>query len=161
MVNLLTQEVVGQLSKFKDIVVVEATETVPATSTSLPRFVLAGSVGLSAEAFRLRVGFINQADGSVLWAQSYDGGMKVAELLAAEADIASKVATSLGQTYGVIFQEDVTLYSPSLPDDWGAYACTLSFYAYRASLYQPALSRAKKSRCGLPVRRTWSSSLAH
>ena len=60
--------------------------------------------------------------------------MKVAELLAAQADIARNVATSLAQTYGVIFQADATLNVANPPDDWAAYSCTLSYYAYRANL---------------------------
>jgi TolB-like protein len=130
----LAQEVIGQLSKFKDIVVVQSMEAVPDNSVTPPRFVLAGSVDLSADAFRLRVRFINRGDGSVLWADSYDGGMKVADLLDAEADIARNVATSLAQTYGVIFQADATLSVDNPPDDWAAYSCTLSYYAYRTNL---------------------------
>ncbi|RWN66257.1 MAG: hypothetical protein EOR99_17855 [Mesorhizobium sp.] len=131
----LTQEIVGQLSKFKDVIVVQSSED----SVVPSRFVLAGSVHLSADAFRLRVRFINRADGSVLWADSYDGEMKVAALLETEANIAQKVATSLAQTYGVIFQADASLNVSNPPDDWAAYSCTLSFYAYRAKLDQRAL----------------------
>ena len=130
----LKQEVIGQLSKFKDVVVMESTAKADDTSVAPPRFVLAGSVNLSADAFRLQVRFINRADGSVLWAESYDGGMKVAELLKAQADIARKVTTSLAQTYGVIFQADAFQHVENPPDDWGAYSCTLSFYAYRVDL---------------------------
>ena len=104
-----------------------------------PRYALAGSVDLSSDAFRLRVRLVNQEDGSVLWANSYDGDMKVAQLVNAQGDIAQNVATSLAQTYGVIFQADATLDVPSPPDDWAAYSCTLSYYAYRASLDQTAL----------------------
>ncbi|TIS73609.1 MAG: hypothetical protein E5W94_27415, partial [Mesorhizobium sp.] len=131
----LTQEIVGQLSKFKDVIVVQSSENLVAPS----RFVLAGSVHLSADSFRLRVRFINRADGSVLWAESYDGKMDVAPLLETEANIAQKVATSLAQTYGVIFQADASLNVSNPPDDWAAYSCTLSFYAYRANLDQKAL----------------------
>ncbi|PDQ22714.1 hypothetical protein CN311_01840 [Mesorhizobium sanjuanii] len=131
----LTQEIVGQLSKFKDVIVVQSSENSVAPS----RFVLAGSVHLSADAFRLRVRFINRADGSVLWADSYDGEMKVAALLETETSIAQKVATSLAQTYGVIFQADASLNVSNPPDDWAAYSCTLSFYAYRATVDQTAL----------------------
>ncbi|TIX44465.1 MAG: hypothetical protein E5V36_09770, partial [Mesorhizobium sp.] len=131
----LTQEIVGQLSKFKDIIVVQSFDKRVASS----RFVLAGSVNLSADAFRLRVMFFNRADGSVLWADSYDGEMKVSALLKTEANIAQKVATSLAQTYGVISQADASLHVSNPPDDWAAYSCTLSFYAYRANLNQKAL----------------------
>ena len=40
----------------------------------------------------------------------------------------------LAQTYGVIFQADASRVSMQPPDDWTAYSCTLSFYAYRLSL---------------------------
>lgn len=128
----LTQEVIGHLAKFKDIVVIESTK--PGTAAEPPRFVLAGSVSLSADAFRLRVRFINRGNGSVLWANSYDGGMDVAKLLEAQADIARNVATTLAQTYGVIFQTDATIRVDNPPDDWAAYSCTLSYYAYRIDL---------------------------
>lgn len=131
----MRQEVISQLAKFKDIVVVVA----PAGTASLPRFVLAGSVALSTDAFRLRIRLTNQADGSVLWANSYEGGTKVAGLLEAQADIARNVATSLAQTYGVIFQADATLKIENPPDDWAAYTCTLSYYAYRETLDPIAL----------------------
>lgn len=127
----LKQEIVSQLSKFKDIVVIESTAKGDDASTPPARFVLAGSVNLSVDSFRVRVRLINRADGSVLWANSYDGAIKVAELVQAQTDIASNVATSLAQTYGVIFQADANLHVDNPPDDWAAYSCTLSFYAYR------------------------------
>jgi TolB-like protein len=130
----LKQEVISQLSKFKDVVVMESTTKMDDTLVAPPRFVLAGSVNLSDDAFRLQVRFINRADDSVLWAESYDGGMKVAELLKAQADIARKVTTSLAQTYGIIFQADASHHVENPPDDWAAYSCTLSFYAYRVGL---------------------------
>jgi TolB-like protein len=135
----LTQDVISHLSKFRDIVVVESMATAPGKATLQPRYALAGSVDLSSDAFRLRVRLVNQEDGSVLWANSYDGDMKVAQLVKAQGDIAQNVATTLAQTYGVIFQADSTLNIPSPPDDWAAYSCTLSYYAYRSSLDQTAL----------------------
>lgn len=130
----LKQEIVSQLSKFKDIVVMESAPKDGDTSTAPPRFVLAGSVNLSVDTFLLRVRLINQANGSVLWADSYDGRMKVAELVEAQSDIARNVSTSLAQAYGVIFQADANLHVDNPPDDWVAYSCTLSFYAYRVDL---------------------------
>lgn len=130
----IRQEVVGHLSKFKDLIVHESNPSNAEGSMPDPRFVLTGSVNLSADSFRLRVTFINRADGSVLWAQSYDGGMKVAELLEAQTDIARNVATTLAPTYGIIFSADSSRQVSSPPDDWTAYSCTLSFYAYSVTL---------------------------
>ncbi len=128
----LSQEVVGQLSKFKDIVVVESVDTRPGETIPSPRFALAGSVSLSDDAFRLRVKFTNWNDGSVLWANSYDGAMKVDELVGVQSDIARNVATTLAQSHGVIANADASRRMDNPPDDWAAYSCTLSFYAYRA-----------------------------
>ncbi len=126
----LSQEIVAQLSKFRDIVVVESRDN---TATP-PRFALNGSVNLSTETFRLRVRLTSRKDGSVLWAHSYDGGLKVGDVQDAQDDIARNVATSLAQTYGVIYQADAIAAPPRAPEDWAAYSCTLSYYAYRASL---------------------------
>lgn len=130
----LKQEIVSQLSKFKDIVVMESAPEDGDASTAPPRFILAGSVNLSVDTFLLRVRLINRANGSVLWADSYDGRMKVADLVEAQSDIARNVSTSLAQAYGVIFQADANLHVDNPPDDWVAYSCTLSFYAYRVDL---------------------------
>ncbi|WP_192179787.1 hypothetical protein [Mesorhizobium amorphae] len=139
----LKQEIVSQLSKFKDIVVMEP----PANGGDIspPRFVLAGSVNLVPDAFWLRMRLINRADGSIVWSDSYNGGLKVADLVKAQADIASEVATSLAQAYGVIFQADVKLRVNNPPDDWAAYSCTLSFYEYKTTL-EPA-ARASVRGC--------------
>jgi TolB-like protein len=132
--NGLAQEVAGQLSKFKDIVVLQSVETAQGKETLPPRFVLSGSVNLEPDAFQLQVSFRNRADGSILWANSYNGETKVSGILEAQADIARNVATSLAQSYGVISQADAALNVSNPPDDWAAYSCTLSYYAYRVNL---------------------------
>ncbi len=77
---------------------------------------------------------INGVDNAVIWANSYDGDLQASKLIAVEAEIARQVATALAQPYGVIFQADASRQPDNAPDDWRAYACTLSYYAYRASL---------------------------
>ena len=135
----LTQEVIGQLSKFREIVVVEGAGATRATGSPPPRYALSGSVALSEKTFHLRVRLVNQADGAVLWANSYDGNKSVATLVEAQADIAENVSTSLAQSYGIIFRADAQLEMRDAPDDWAAYSCTLAYYAYRATLDQATL----------------------
>ena len=127
----LTQEIMAQLSKFRDLVVVEAD---PRQQDRLPRYVLNGSVGLSPEALRVNVRLINRDDGSVLWGNSYGSDLKVTDVLKAQADIANQVATALAQVYGVVFQAEASRAAETPPEDWSAYACTLHYYAYRANL---------------------------
>ncbi|KRE05792.1 hypothetical protein ASE63_05570 [Bosea sp. Root381] len=136
----LTQEIIGQIAKFKDIVTVEGDPrdekgaSTAGSSTSDPRYVLAGDINVIDNEFRLRARVLNRVDNSVIWASSYTGDLQPSKLIATVTDIARQVATSLGQPYGVIYRADASQRPQSAPDDWQAYACTLAYYAYRASL---------------------------
>lgn len=132
----LTREIIGQIAKFKDIVTIEDNAIIQTKSSSAesPRYVLTGDVDMTDDQFRLRARVINGVDNSVIWANSYDGDLRASKLITAEAEIARQVATALAQPYGVIFQADASQQPHNAPDDWQAYACTLSYYAYRASL---------------------------
>jgi TolB-like protein len=133
----LTQEIVGQLTKYKDISVFEVDSrgaAAPSGAASTLRYAVGGSVDVSEDKVRVRARLLNRADGSVVWAKSYDSNLKVTEILRIETDVAGAVATALAQPYGVIFQADAARKFESPPDDWEAYACTLSYYAYRATL---------------------------
>jgi len=141
----LTDEVIGQIAKFREIVVVAGPPPAPAADVARQgdpeRYMLQGSVRLEGEMLRLSARLLNGADQSVLWANSYDRKLKVEELLQAEADIARQVATAVAQPYGVIFHADAARMAEAPPNDWTAYACTLAYYAYRANL-RPQTHRA-------------------
>lgn len=135
----LTQEIIGQIAKFKDIIVVEAGSGDPsAEKTSITgraaRYALSGAIEIGKEKLRLQVRVGNRDDGTILWANSYEGDIKVADLMQVEADIARKVATAIAQPYGVIFQADSARQIENPPADWQAYSCTLAYYDYRMSL---------------------------
>ena len=87
---------------------------------------------------------LDRTNGSILWANNYDGSRRVGRLLDMEADIAGDVATALGQPYGIIFQADVAQAPQGPPDEWEAYACTLAYYSYRMVLDQPTHSSVKQ-----------------
>lgn len=135
----LTDEVVGQIAKFKEIVVIVPRSTgssgeMASSDNTVPRYALEGSVRVDGEKLRLSARLMNQRDESVIWAHSYDETLRVRELINAQADIARKVATAVAQPYGIIFHADAARMIGTPPDDWEAYACTLAYYAYRADL---------------------------
>lgn len=144
----LTQEVVGQITKFKDIVVVAGRGGGEANSAPVegptPRYVLDGTVDVDADTFRLQTQLVRRSDDAVLWANSYTGDLAVSRLVEIEEDIARQVATALAQPYGVIFQADASRQVENPPDDWTAYSCTLSYYAYRATLDGATYSKVRK-----------------
>ena len=127
----LTDEVIGQLAKFREIVVV--TRSAPDAPEGA-RFALQGSVRLEEEKMRLVVRLVRRYDGAVVWASNYDADFRTQGRLDVEADVAERIATAVAQPYGVIFQTDAADISKSSSGDWDAYACTLSYYSYRADL---------------------------
>jgi TolB-like protein len=135
----LTDEVIGQLSKFKEITVFgadlsEGKNNPLAHRYGAPRYALEGRVRVDGNRLRLSARFLNRSDGSVIWANNYDRTLRVQELLDVQSDVATGVATALAQPYGIIFQTDATQLAQTPPDDWDAYACTLAYYSYRSDL---------------------------
>jgi TolB-like protein len=135
----LTDEVVGQLAKFKEIVVVAGnppggSSKLLAAGDSQAPFALEGRIRVHGEKLRLSARLINRTHGSVVWTNNYDSIVQVHDLLQLEADIARAVATALAQPYGIIFQMDAAQLAQSPPDDMEAYTCTLAYYRYRANL---------------------------
>jgi TolB-like protein len=128
----LTEEIIGQIAKFKDIVTIEAGPD--AEPPSRARFALTGSVSIGDDRIHLQARVLTLAGGSVLWANSYEGDLRTSKLIEIEHEFAREIATTLGQPYGVIFRADASQTRLDTPDDWDAYSCTLSYYAYRANL---------------------------
>jgi len=135
----LTDEVIGQLAKFKEIVVVAGnppggSSKLLAAGGSQALFALEGRVRVQGEQLRLSARLLDRSDGSVVWTNNYDSIVQVHDLLQLEADIARAVATVLAQPYGIIFQTDAAQLAQSPPDDLEAYKCTLAYYRYRTNL---------------------------
>ena len=145
-----TQEVIGQIAKFRDIVVISAgpdgnpLTPIPPGAPNSPRYVLAGLVDVDDQKVRLQARLMSRADGAVLWANSYSEDLSVSHLIEIEHDIANQVATALAQPYGAISQAEASRPMVSIPEDWAAYACTLSYYSYRLSLDPATHSRVRE-----------------
>ncbi len=130
----LTEEVVRQLSLFKEIDLIAGPRPVTGQSHPPAQYELQGSIRLEDRRFRLTARLVDNDDGSIIWAENYDGDRDVSQLLETQATIAGKVATAVAQPYGVIFHTDAAKLVRETPNDWEAYACTLAYYSYRADL---------------------------
>ncbi|RWX08531.1 hypothetical protein EHI42_28340 [Rhizobium hidalgonense] len=143
----LTDEVIGRLAKFREIVVIS---NLPAASAGQPlskaqqepRFALQGRVRVEDSRLRLTARFVDRHDGSAIWANSYDRDLRVQDVFQVEADLAQDMATALASPYGIIFRSN-TAMSRSDPDDWGDYACAQSYYRYRVDLNPKGLDAAR------------------
>jgi TolB-like protein len=133
----MTEEVIGQIAKFKDLQIVEIPvgTTITSINAQTPaRYALLGSVRVAGDSLRITARLRKIDDNAILWAQSYDEDLKVQGILAVQADIARQVTTALAQPFGVIFQADSARVTQLPPNDWEAYNCTLSYYTYRQSM---------------------------
>ncbi|MET0745712.1 MAG: adenylate cyclase [Microvirga sp.] len=144
----LTEEILSQLARFKELSVLgrETTRNIPPGADMArlrrelgARYYLEGSVQTEAHQLRVTGRLLDAATGTVLWSQVYDDDLRVRGFFAIQDDLARKVATALGQPYGIIFRADerrepVGGQDVRAPEDLEAYACTLRFYGYRAAL---------------------------
>jgi TolB-like protein/Tfp pilus assembly protein PilF len=137
----LEAEVVTEVARFKDIVVVaRAGGSADAAS---PAYRLSGSVATESELLRVQARLERRSDGAVLWADTYGADLSTEPQFAAEARIASELATAIGQPYGAIFQAAAADgLAHTRPDD-DPYNCTIAYFAYRATLDPPAYARAR------------------
>lgn len=130
----LADEVVSKIAKFKEIVVVSGETANGATAGGSPSYALEGRVRLEGDRLRLGIRIVQQSDGSVVWANSYDESLRVHKIIELQDNAAAAVATAVAQPYGIVFQANATHFAHSVPDDWEAYACTLAYYGYRGDL---------------------------
>lgn len=135
----ITEELLTALVRFKEVKVFggETRSLSPQADAAEmekqlgARYLLSGGVRTSINQIRVTAKLTDTTNGEVLWSQTYDNNLRANDLLSIQADVASKVATTVAQPYGVIAQAE----APKGPsDDLGAYECTSSFYTYRAEL---------------------------
>jgi TolB-like protein/Tfp pilus assembly protein PilF len=129
----LTQEILGQVAKFKDIVIVEQAGTAVPADPRI-RYILSGGVQLAQNRLRLQVRLTSVTDSSVIWSEAYEAEFDPEKVIDLEIDVARQVATAIGQPYGVIFNADSGRSRPDSTVDWTAYSCTLRYFAYRSTL---------------------------
>lgn len=132
----LNDEVVGQMARFKEINVLAGDEPVapsPAGS-DLPDYRLEGRIRLDDDRLRFSARLVDREDGVIIWTKTYDAELGRRALLDVETEIASEIAVTLAQPYGVVFQAKASDVLDRPSEDARAYACALSYYGYRADL---------------------------
>ncbi|HEV7318620.1 MAG TPA: hypothetical protein VGO04_08425 [Ensifer sp.] len=128
----LTDEVVGNIAKFKelDLVARSGSEDVLQASEE-PTYALEGRVRVEGERLRLVVRLVRRSDGSVTWANTYDERLQSKDRIDEQAEIAAAVASAVAQPGGAVVQASAAQLKQSVPDEWKAYACTLTYYDHR------------------------------
>jgi TolB-like protein len=136
----LTEELLTVLPRFKEIQVLgrEASESlspgVPASQVRGglgARFLLAGGVRVSENRVRVTARLVDTETDTILWSDTYDDNTHSRDFFSVQSDVASKIATTIAQPYGIMAKADAV--NPAL-NEAGIYPCSRAFYAYRAEL---------------------------
>lgn len=106
------------------------------------QYVVRGSLRSSGETVRIVVQLDDARSGEVIWSERYDGALEGGGQLAAQAELADRIAAQLGQAYGAVDA------AGRLPAEGAAHlstpACVLRAHTWRrtrsASLLGPALA---------------------
>lgn len=74
---------------------------------------------------------LRRTSGEVIWSDSFDRQQSAREIIALQDELSTSIATALGQTYGVIFDDmNDDISSGNIPSD-STFACLLRAHGYR------------------------------
>lgn len=156
--NGLTDQIMSELSRYPDIRLFMApastdkeasVEILNPADRSGVDYMVSGSVSSDASTVRINAKLIQVATDRVLWTETYDSPQSPPSLMKTQKQIAEKVASTLGQPYGIIrsFETDKLLDSPARSET--SYECVLQAYSYRrsfaANLRAPVLACLKEA----------------
>ncbi|MFT3810644.1 MAG: hypothetical protein QM698_12060 [Micropepsaceae bacterium] len=122
----LTEELVVNLARFQEFVVYQAAgdQTLPDTG-----YVLSGTVRRAGTDIRVTVQLAEMPGSRMVWTQTYERIYEVGNLLAIQDEIASSVATAIGQSDGIIYERELA-NAAARPATMEGYTCVLGVYAY-------------------------------
>lgn len=128
----LTDEVVSNLTKFKEIVPVTGNDRLQTPDDHT--YALEGRVRLEGERLRLVVKLVQRSDGAIVWANTYDERLQSGDVIDQQARTAAAVSSAVAEPYGAVFQASAAELRHSVPEGWQAYACTLTHYDHRGDI---------------------------
>ena len=113
-VDGLTEDIITELSRFKDLDVIARNSTFQYKGKSVDvrevaqelgvRYVLEGSVRKSGNALRVTGQLLDAADGSHLWAETYDRNLSDVSIFDVQDELSKGIASVIGDLWGVLGQ---------------------------------------------------------
>ena len=111
-VDGLTEDIITELSRFKDLDVIARNSTFQYKGQSVDvrqvgqelgaRYVLEGSVRKVGNALRVTGQLLDADDGSHLWAETYDRDLSTTSIFEVQDEISGRVGSSIGDITGVL-----------------------------------------------------------
>jgi len=133
--SALTEEIATQLTRFSELRVAAHTPTLEIdnkiTVSDLGRklgveFLMQGSLRRSGERVRSSAQLVRVADGTLLWADSYEHTLTPEDIFSVQDDIASKVVAAVASfSTGAITRQKLSQARGKPPRALSAYECTI------------------------------------
>jgi len=137
----LTNELVTELNRFQDVVVIPCdrpTDTSePSRSTAdqptapAARFMLRGTVRTDPATFRVSMQLTDVADGRQLWAEAYTHPLEASRFIATQEDIARSVVAAIASEYGIIARRLAAESRRKAPAELDTYEALLRYYTHQ------------------------------
>ena len=97
-------------------------------------YVVKGSVSSDPATVRVGAQLFNAQSGQVIWSETYDRAPTAGALLGIRAELATDIATALGQSYGVLNTDMEARLSTGVEPSMASYACVLRAHTYRRTV---------------------------
>ncbi len=143
-VDGITQEILSQLCKFKELIVVTSSsinlnENQFINSKRLReaidvRYLLSGSVRIEDENIRINVELNDTTTHTIVWANEYKKKLSVSNMISIQDEIAIHVAITIAQPYGIIIRKELEKLHRTSKNDLTAYQLFLHFYQWCLTL---------------------------
>jgi len=149
----ISDQIITELSRFPDIRLymppAGVDRSAPADAVETGKrlgvtYVVTGSVSLDASTAMIQARLVEVETGRILWTDKYHRALASEPLLAVQGEIATAIASALGQPYGIIRNDISRRLSNDTQPSMSSYECVLRAYRYRRTfskqLFTPALS---------------------
>ena len=135
----LTVGVISDLARFKNIRVYGAETSYDDRShdpaalikTLGIDYIVDGQVSVADERFRSIISLIEARSGRYVWSVRSDGSLSASEIFLQQGEIASLVARSIAQPYGVLFNDQIKEIKAKPPEHLTSYECVVVTELYR------------------------------
>jgi TolB-like protein len=143
----ISSQIVADLNRFPDIRIYTPgagfTQSPPAGPIELGKqlgvsYVIAGELRSHLSSVNVAARLIDAESGEILWTEAYERELAPENLMGIQSEIASGIASKLGQPYGVIRTEITKALPAHEIPSMSSYECVLRGYHFRRT-YSPAL----------------------
>lgn len=145
MASGLSESLIDKLSRFRELTVIAADPSSPPSPLAVAGYELSGTFRYGPQGIVVQARLVERRNRAVLWADEYKIETQPERLAEVEEQVANKVAASVAEPNGVVFEAERKSELADSGQNWSESLCILNAYAYRVSL--PAAQRAAVRLC--------------